>query len=53
MPQMMPMNWLVLFTMFSSALILFSISNYFIFYYTPPLYTNDTSLTMKSFNWKW
>nr|UQJ75134.1 ATP synthase F0 subunit 8 [Rugitermes sp.] len=29
MPQMMPLSWLILFTMFSSTLILFAIMNYY------------------------
>nr|UFZ13271.1 ATP synthase F0 subunit 8 [Corydalus sp. 3 YLJ-2021a] len=52
MPQMAPINWLILFILFSSILILFNIMNYFISMPTSP------ELTLKNFksthlNWKW
>nr|YP_001542719.1 ATP synthase F0 subunit 8 [Anabrus simplex]ABM89639.1 ATP synthase F0 subunit 8 [Anabrus simplex] len=53
MPQMMPMNWLILFFMFSSTLILFAIMNYYIFLYNIPSPTSKPSLTSNSMNWKW
>nr|QWQ55602.1 ATP synthase F0 subunit 8 [Gampsocleis sinensis] len=53
MPQMMPMNWLFLFMMFSASLILFAIMNYFIFNYHTPAPTDKPSLSPKSLTWKW
>nr|QWQ55654.1 ATP synthase F0 subunit 8 [Zichya tenggerensis] len=53
MPQMMPMNWFMLLMLFSSALILFAIVNYFIFLYSLPSPTNSASLDIKPLNWKW
>nr|UFZ12868.1 ATP synthase F0 subunit 8 [Corydalus sp. 1 YLJ-2021a] len=52
MPQMAPINWLLLFFLFSMILILFNIMNYFII--TP----SSPELTLKNFkknnlNWKW
>nr|YP_010827589.1 ATP synthase F0 subunit 8 [Cheddikulama straminea]WFD61185.1 ATP synthase F0 subunit 8 [Cheddikulama straminea] len=52
MPQMMPLNWLMLFTFFSTLLIIFNIMNY----YTN--YNKSTSkkmpkTTSKTLNWKW
>nr|YP_002229129.1 ATP synthase F0 subunit 8 [Corydalus cornutus]ACH89978.1 ATP synthase F0 subunit 8 [Corydalus cornutus] len=52
MPQMAPINWLLLFILFSMILILFNIMNYFI---TMPA---SPELTLKNFkknnfNWKW
>nr|YP_009469734.1 ATP synthase F0 subunit 8 [Tropidomantis tenera]AVE15635.1 ATP synthase F0 subunit 8 [Tropidomantis tenera] len=53
MPQMMPLNWLMLFTFFSLMLLLFNVMNY----YTPfklPLTKSFTKTMMKkSFSWKW
>nr|QFG40076.1 ATP synthase F0 subunit 8 [Munidopsis lauensis] len=52
MPQMAPTLWLNLLFLFSSALILFLIMNYFIF---PPEKLNSTdksSLPSKK-HWKW
>nr|YP_009711015.1 ATP synthase F0 subunit 8 [Acosmetura nigrogeniculata]QGI24228.1 ATP synthase F0 subunit 8 [Acosmetura nigrogeniculata] len=54
MPQMAPMSWLFLFTMFSSALILFSIINYFFTIYQPFSSSyKENSLPQISLNWKW
>nr|YP_009349821.1 ATP synthase F0 subunit 8 [Metrioptera bonneti]AQM39957.1 ATP synthase F0 subunit 8 [Metrioptera bonneti]QHX99578.1 ATP synthase F0 subunit 8 [Metrioptera bonneti] len=53
MPQMMPMNWLFLFLMFSASLILFAIMNYYIFNYKIPTPTDMPSLQPKSLIWKW
>nr|ASY98238.1 ATP synthase F0 subunit 8 [Sphodromantis viridis] len=52
MPQMMPLNWLMLFCFFSILLILFNVMNY----YTP--YNKSSSLTSfkmmtKTLTWKW
>nr|QXT45711.1 ATP synthase F0 subunit 8 [Afronurus yixingensis] len=52
MPQMAPLSWLTLFTVFSLTLILFSIVNYFL---TSPNAPELTSSQFKTqpFNWKW
>nr|UFZ12881.1 ATP synthase F0 subunit 8 [Corydalus sp. 2 YLJ-2021a] len=52
MPQMAPLNWLILFMLFSLILILFNIMNYFISMPSSP------ELTFKNFKksnliWKW
>nr|YP_009471338.1 ATP synthase F0 subunit 8 [Creobroter jiangxiensis]AVE15726.1 ATP synthase F0 subunit 8 [Creobroter jiangxiensis] len=52
MPQMMPLNWMTLFTFFSIMLILFNVLNY----YMP--YNKSTSLPLtkviiKTLTWKW
>nr|WGL40321.1 ATP synthase F0 subunit 8 [Tomicus brevipilosus] len=52
MPQMAPMNWLVLFIMFILLFILTMIINYFSFYYYPSK-TNKNFLDNKNINWKW
>nr|YP_010572547.1 ATP synthase F0 subunit 8 [Grigoriora cheni]UZH35912.1 ATP synthase F0 subunit 8 [Grigoriora cheni] len=54
MPQMAPMSWLFLFSMFSIALILFTIINYFFTIYQPISSSKETSsLPQISLNWKW
>nr|QHZ87539.1 ATP synthase F0 subunit 8 [Parafronurus sp. XL-2019] len=52
MPQMAPLSWLTLFTVFSLTLILFGIVNYFL---TSPNAPESTSTQFKTqpFNWKW
>nr|AVE15609.1 ATP synthase F0 subunit 8 [Theopropus elegans] len=52
MPQMMPLNWLMLFLFFSITLLLFNMMNF----YTP--YNKKTSpplmkMKFKSMSWKW
>nr|QAU54272.1 ATP synthase F0 subunit 8 [Desmopachria sp. ITV9392]QPA36187.1 ATP synthase F0 subunit 8 [Desmopachria sp. RRMO-2020]QPA36200.1 ATP synthase F0 subunit 8 [Desmopachria sp. RRMO-2020]QPA36213.1 ATP synthase F0 subunit 8 [Desmopachria sp. RRMO-2020]QPA36226.1 ATP synthase F0 subunit 8 [Desmopachria sp. RRMO-2020] len=52
MPQMMPMNWTILYLFF---LILFFLIN-FINYYSFLIYKNSNLLNkinLKSLNWKW
>nr|AML25720.1 ATP synthase F0 subunit 8 [Staphylinidae sp. BMNH 1274234] len=51
MPQMAPMNWLLLFFMFIIVFIMFNILNYYCFIYTP-----KTSMFKKKnsmISWKW
>nr|YP_010946339.1 ATP synthase F0 subunit 8 [Anaplectoidea varia]WGO57057.1 ATP synthase F0 subunit 8 [Anaplectoidea varia] len=52
MPQMMPLNWLMLYFFFYSILMLFNFMNYFSF---TPLYNKNTpiKITNKSLHWKW
>nr|QTC08126.1 ATP synthase F0 subunit 8 [Parachauliodes buchi] len=52
MPQMAPLNWLILFIFFTILFIIFNIMNYYI--YSPNL--NSTSkLNLKNYSltWKW
>nr|YP_009351368.1 ATP synthase F0 subunit 8 [Foraminitermes rhinoceros]AQP29417.1 ATP synthase F0 subunit 8 [Foraminitermes rhinoceros] len=52
MPQMMPMEWTMLYTMFLSTFLLFNIMNYFT---QPPskLTKMETPIIVKKTNWKW
>nr|YP_010850286.1 ATP synthase F0 subunit 8 [Tomicus minor]WGH11777.1 ATP synthase F0 subunit 8 [Tomicus minor] len=52
MPQMSPMNWMILFMLFSFIFILSMIINYFSFYYfsSPP---KKNYLMSNMVNWKW
>nr|YP_010462986.1 ATP synthase F0 subunit 8 [Epeorus psi]UUJ36917.1 ATP synthase F0 subunit 8 [Epeorus psi] len=52
MPQMAPLSWLLLFIIFSSTLILFSIMNYFMMIPSSPSSTSSQFKT-QPFNWKW
>nr|YP_010598385.1 ATP synthase F0 subunit 8 [Cilnia humeralis]UIX55329.1 ATP synthase F0 subunit 8 [Cilnia humeralis] len=52
MPQMMPLNWLMLFSFFSILLILFNIINYYSPYNKISLKMSK-KLTYKTMNWKW
>nr|ARH55126.1 ATP synthase F0 subunit 8 [Othius laeviusculus] len=51
MPQMAPMNWLILFIMFIIIFMIFNMMNYFSFKYENKFY----SIKKKDnkFNWKW
>nr|WKU84144.1 ATP synthase F0 subunit 8 [Serichlamys sp.] len=53
MPQMAPMNWSILFTMFIILLILFTMLNYYM--YLPLKFQTKNSKNYKilSKNWKW
>nr|QRV62653.1 ATP synthase F0 subunit 8 [Stictonectes samai] len=52
MPQMAPMNWLILYILFSIILIMFNLMNYYIFIIE--MKTLKTSSFMKKMlNWKW
>nr|QXE45653.1 ATP synthase F0 subunit 8 [Anthaxia chinensis] len=51
MPQMAPMNWLLLFILFSSIMILLMLINFYITIYKPKMNKKlHKSLTI---NWKW
>nr|YP_010462947.1 ATP synthase F0 subunit 8 [Epeorus bispinosus]UUJ36813.1 ATP synthase F0 subunit 8 [Epeorus bispinosus] len=52
MPQMAPLSWLLLFIVFSSTLILFSVMNYFMMAPTAPKGSSSQFQT-QAFNWKW
>nr|YP_009727449.1 ATP synthase F0 subunit 8 [Psychomantis borneensis]QIA48596.1 ATP synthase F0 subunit 8 [Psychomantis borneensis] len=52
MPQMMPLNWLMLFSFFSILLIMFNVMNY----YSPfnkMMSSSSTKTSIKSLIWKW
>nr|WMY24225.1 ATP synthase F0 subunit 8 [Microtermes sp. F MLW-2023a] len=52
MPQMMPMEWMMLYTMFLVTFLMFNIMNYF----NQPPSTTMTSKKMiitNKMNWKW
>nr|ALO76568.1 ATP synthase F0 subunit 8 [Melyridae sp. 'Dasytidae' GENSP01] len=51
MPQMSPMNWVLLFIMFSIIFLVINANNYFMLKYTP-LFTKK-SLMKNKINWKW
>nr|YP_009469747.1 ATP synthase F0 subunit 8 [Sceptuchus simplex]AVE15713.1 ATP synthase F0 subunit 8 [Sceptuchus simplex] len=52
MPQMMPLNWLMLFTFFGVMLLMFNVMNYYSPYKLPSTSTSIKTLT-KSMSWKW
>nr|YP_010947528.1 ATP synthase F0 subunit 8 [Hesperus amabilis]WGO76431.1 ATP synthase F0 subunit 8 [Hesperus amabilis] len=51
MPQMAPMNWLILFFMFTMIFLLFNCLNYFIFKY--PVKSKSLNKKSSKINWKW
>nr|YP_009826193.1 ATP synthase F0 subunit 8 [Scythris sinensis]QBY40009.1 ATP synthase F0 subunit 8 [Scythris sinensis] len=52
MPQMMPINWIILFLFFICIFIIFNIMNYYIYKITPPKKDIDMIKT-NYFYWKW
>nr|UGB90508.1 ATP synthase F0 subunit 8 [Leptomantella tonkinae] len=52
MPQMMPLNWLMLSTLFSILLIIFAVMNYYCPFYKPST-KNFYKKSSYSMNWKW
>nr|ASY98265.1 ATP synthase F0 subunit 8 [Orthodera ministralis] len=52
MPQMMPLNWFMLFSFFSILLILFNVMNYYTSFNKSSLMTS-TKTIKKTLNWKW
>nr|QNP09847.1 ATP synthase F0 subunit 8 [Ochthebius sp. IBE<ESP> AN164] len=52
MPQMAPMNWILLFIMFTMIFLMFNSMNYFSFKYDN---INKPAIKkkIKSINWKW
>nr|QLY89666.1 ATP synthase F0 subunit 8 [Hydraena riparia] len=51
MPQMAPMNWLILFTYFIMMFLLMNSLNYFLFSYNP--INKITTKFNNKINWKW
>nr|YP_010519741.1 ATP synthase F0 subunit 8 [Furcilarnaca wufengensis]UXP34256.1 ATP synthase F0 subunit 8 [Furcilarnaca wufengensis]UXP34338.1 ATP synthase F0 subunit 8 [Furcilarnaca wufengensis]UYA97094.1 ATP synthase F0 subunit 8 [Furcilarnaca wufengensis] len=52
MPQMAPISWLTLFSIFSTTLIFFSLLNYYLFN-LPPSHPISASTKNFTLNWKW
>nr|AVN67866.1 ATP synthase F0 subunit 8 [Therea petiveriana] len=52
MPQMMPMNWTILYFMFIFTLMLFSLMNYYLFSPTNKIMLTKSMKTNNP-NWKW
>nr|ALO70750.1 ATP synthase F0 subunit 8 [Neobisnius villosulus] len=51
MPQMAPMNWLMLFLMFTFIFLIFNSMNYFSFSYKPK--SSQSLKKTNKINWKW
>nr|AND96078.1 ATP synthase F0 subunit 8 [Onthophagus crassicollis] len=51
MPQMAPINWLMLLIYFSFLFMIFNVMNYYSFNYNIKLFTFKK--TNKMLNWKW
>nr|UAM91011.1 ATP synthase F0 subunit 8 [Hymenopus coronatus] len=52
MPQMMPLNWFLLFSFFSIMLILFNVMNYYMSY-NKSNSIPTTKVIIKTLTWKW
>nr|YP_004564072.1 ATP synthase F0 subunit 8 [Libelloides macaronius]CBW30522.1 ATP synthase F0 subunit 8 [Libelloides macaronius] len=52
MPQMSPLSWWLLFMYFIILLLMFSIMNYFVFFYKAQE-VDSMKIETKSMNWKW
>nr|URX54139.1 ATP synthase F0 subunit 8 [Glyptotermes sp. 15 AB-2022a]URX54152.1 ATP synthase F0 subunit 8 [Glyptotermes sp. 15 AB-2022a]URX54191.1 ATP synthase F0 subunit 8 [Glyptotermes sp. 15 AB-2022a] len=52
MPQMMPLSWLTLFILFSTALMLFAATNYYS-YIPKTKITQKNEIKQKNMAWKW
>nr|YP_009244979.1 ATP synthase F0 subunit 8 [Endoclita signifer]AMR73723.1 ATP synthase F0 subunit 8 [Endoclita signifer] len=53
MPQMYPLNWIMLFMFFIFIFILFNILNYYIYLNKSNILNNSFSLKKNNFSWKW
>nr|ALO76997.1 ATP synthase F0 subunit 8 [Psilothrix sp. PSI01] len=51
MPQMSPMNWIILFIMFTIIFLIINSNNYFMVKYSPIKATK--TLIKNKINWKW
>nr|WGO57499.1 ATP synthase F0 subunit 8 [Perisphaerus sp. 2 ZQW-2023b] len=51
MPQMMPLSWLTLYMLFIITMLMFSITNYFLYINKPKNYKKN--MITKKINWKW
>nr|WDA94026.1 ATP synthase F0 subunit 8 [Apotropina sp. 1 JJC-2023a] len=53
MPQMAPINWLILFIMFSMIFLLFNMMNFYSILPNSPKLMENKSMKKINFNWKW
>nr|ANJ70506.1 ATP synthase F0 subunit 8 [Hygrotus inaequalis] len=54
MPQMAPMNWLMLYMFFSAMFIMFNFMNYYLFLIkSKNIKTNHMKLNPILYSWKW
>nr|YP_003734731.1 ATP synthase F0 subunit 8 [Eupolyphaga sinensis]ACO07080.1 ATPase subunit 8 [Eupolyphaga sinensis]AVN67800.1 ATP synthase F0 subunit 8 [Eupolyphaga sinensis]QYH44913.1 ATP synthase F0 subunit 8 [Eupolyphaga sinensis] len=51
MPQMMPLNWMMLYFMFIITLLMFNLMNYYLF--NPTKDMTKSSSKIKNLTWKW
>nr|QVM79234.1 ATP synthase F0 subunit 8 [Grammoptera ruficornis] len=51
MPQMAPLNWLILFLFFTLIFFIYNSLNYYIFNYN--IKKSDTKKNKLNYNWKW
>nr|AXS65853.1 ATP synthase F0 subunit 8 [Cucujoidea sp. 16 KM-2017] len=51
MPQMAPLNWLILFIYFVAIFIMFNVMNYFSFLYK--IKSSSVKKNKISYSWKW
>nr|URH17011.1 ATP synthase F0 subunit 8 [Calcaritermes temnocephalus] len=51
MPQMMPLSWLILFIMFSTALLLFTTTNFYLL--IPKSEVHKSKIKVNPTTWKW
>nr|YP_010999061.1 ATP synthase F0 subunit 8 [Eupolyphaga nigrinotum]WPM91819.1 ATP synthase F0 subunit 8 [Eupolyphaga nigrinotum] len=52
MPQMMPLNWMILYTLFIMSLLMFNFINYYLVNLTKNTKINNY-MSIKNTNWKW
>nr|UPX88678.1 ATP synthase F0 subunit 8 [Loricera pilicornis] len=53
MPQMAPMNWLLLYFLFSMIFLLFNFMNYYLFLIYNKKNLMKTKFLIKNLTWKW
>nr|ASL05696.1 ATP synthase F0 subunit 8 [Xylotrechus magnicollis] len=51
MPQMAPLNWLILFLFFTAIFLIFNTVNFYSFTYQPK--EKESTKKKIQFNWKW
>nr|YP_009918057.1 ATP synthase F0 subunit 8 [Ephemerella sp. Yunnan-2018]QLP88959.1 ATP synthase F0 subunit 8 [Ephemerella sp. Yunnan-2018] len=54
MPQMAPLSWIILFVIFATTFLLFSVISYFLFPLSATASLKSSGgLSSSPFNWKW
>nr|YP_010586592.1 ATP synthase F0 subunit 8 [Stenopsyche navasi]UZZ44406.1 ATP synthase F0 subunit 8 [Stenopsyche navasi] len=53
MPQMMPMNWILLMIYFTALTYMFIMMTFFLSLNNKPTTTQKSISTLKNLNWKW